>query len=80
MPVLSFKYERLNNFLEKKLSKEEILEIIPLLGLNIEDFNDEEIKVEYSPNRPDYGSPAGIAKAINHFYFNKEPSIEVQIN
>lgn len=79
MPVLSFKYERLNNFLEKKLSKEKILEIIPLLGLNIDDFDDEEIKVEYSPNRPDYGSPVGIAKAINYFYFNKETSVEFQI-
>ncbi len=79
MPVLSFKYERLNNFLEKRLSKEEILEIIPLLGLNIEDFDDEEVKVEYSPNRPDYGSPAGIAKTINHFYFNREPLNEFQI-
>jgi len=79
MPVVSFKYERLNNFLKGRLSKEKILEILPLLGLNIEDFNDEEVKVEYSPNRPDYGSPAGIAKAINYFYFNEEPNIGIQL-
>jgi phenylalanyl-tRNA synthetase beta chain len=79
MPVLSFRFERLNSFLKRRLSKEKILEILPLLGLNIEDVSDDEIKVEYSPNRPDYGSPAGIAKAINYFYFNEAPRIEFQL-
>lgn len=79
MPVLSFRFERLNSFLKRRLCKEKILEILPLLGLNIEDVSDDEIKVEYSPNRPDYGSPAGIARAINNFYFNEDPKIEFQL-
>ncbi|MEM3403691.1 MAG: phenylalanine--tRNA ligase subunit beta [Nitrososphaeria archaeon] len=73
MPVLNIRYDRLNCFLKKWFSKDQILEFLPFIGLDIEDFDDEEVKVEYSPNRPDFGSPAGIAKAINYLYFDIPP-------
>lgn len=73
MPVLSIRYDRLNSFLKQVLSKDQILGFLPFIGLDIEDFNDEEVKVEYSPNRPDFGSPAGIAKAINYLLFDMAP-------
>ncbi len=76
MPVLAIRYDRLNSFLLRPLSRSQILELLPYIGLNIEDFDDEEVKVEYSPNRPDFGSPAGIAKALNYLKFEVEPKAE----
>ncbi|MGQ9782045.1 MAG: phenylalanine--tRNA ligase subunit beta [Nitrososphaeria archaeon] len=76
MPVLSIRYDRLNSFLRRPLSRSQILELLPYIGLDIEDFDDEEVKVEYSPNRPDFGSPAGIAKALNYLNFELDARTE----
>jgi len=79
MPVLTIRYDRLNSFLKKSLSSNQILELLPYVGLDIEDSNDEEVKIEYSPNRPDFGSPAGIAKALNYLNFEVEPKVEYDL-
>jgi phenylalanyl-tRNA synthetase beta chain len=79
MPVLTIRYDRFNLFLKKPLSSSQILELLPYIGLDIEDSNDEEVKVEYSPNRPDFGSPAGIAKALNYLTFEEEPKVEYEL-
>jgi phenylalanyl-tRNA synthetase beta chain len=79
MPVLTIRYDRLNSFLKKPLSSGQILELLPYIGLDIEDSNIDEVKVEYSPNRPDFGSPAGIAKALNYLNFAEEPKVEYEL-
>jgi phenylalanyl-tRNA synthetase beta chain len=40
------------------------------ISLDLEDTNEEEkrIKVEYNPNRPDFSSPEGIARALKGYY------------
>ena len=76
MPVLTIRYDRLNSFLQKPFSRDQILELLPFIGLDIEDFDEEEVKVEYSPNRPDFGSPVGIAKALNYLNFGVEIKTE----
>jgi phenylalanyl-tRNA synthetase beta chain len=40
------------------------------IGLDLEDVNKEEqkIKIEYNPNRPDFSSPEGIARALQGYY------------
>ena len=40
------------------------------IGLDLEDINKEEqiLKVEYNPNRPDYSSPEGIARTLKGYY------------
>ncbi len=79
MPVLTIRYDRFNSFLKKPLSSGQILELLPYIGLDIEDSNNDEVKVEYSPNRPDYGSPAGIAKALNYLNFGEETKVEYDL-
>jgi len=37
---------------------------LPWLGLDIEEIGPDYVKVEYNPNRPDFSSYAGIARAI----------------
>jgi len=40
------------------------------IGLDLEDINEEEqkVKVEYNPNRPDFSSPEGIARTLKGYY------------
>jgi phenylalanyl-tRNA synthetase beta chain len=44
--------------------KKKILERLPYVGLDIEGFEEGSVRVEYSPNRPDFGTDFGIARAL----------------
>jgi len=54
----------------KKLNIEELEYDLQWIGLDLEDINKEEqkIKIEYNPNRPDFSSPEGIARALKGYY------------
>jgi phenylalanyl-tRNA synthetase beta chain len=41
-----------------------ILDRLPYVGLDIESLEGDTVRVEYSPNRPDFGTDIGIARAI----------------
>ena len=60
MPVVELNLTRLQK-LVGKTNKRKILEKIPFLGLDIESQENDTIRVEYSPNRPDYSTDFGIA-------------------
>lgn len=60
MPVVTLYLSRLQK-LVGKTSKSKIIDALPFLGLDIEEQTDQYIKVEYSPNRPDYATDVGIA-------------------
>ena len=63
MPVVEFAISRINKFFpNKKLN--EILEILPFIGVDIEGINSEIIRIEYNPNRPDFSSDYGIARSL----------------
>ena len=42
----------------------EILDRLPFIGLDIEGTDRSSVRVEYSPNRPDYGTDFGIARSL----------------
>lgn len=44
--------------------RERIIDRLPYLGLDIESSDRESVRVEYSPNRPDFGTDYGIARAL----------------
>ena len=67
MPVVTVYYDRMFSMLKGKISKDQLIEKIPYLGLDIEEENDEYIKIEYNPNRPDYSTDYGIARSLNSF-------------
>ncbi|MCK4370922.1 MAG: phenylalanine--tRNA ligase subunit beta, partial [Candidatus Lokiarchaeota archaeon] len=54
----------------KKLEIKDLEYDLQWIGLDLEDVNVEEqkVKVEYNPNRPDYSSPEGIARALKGYY------------
>ncbi len=70
MPTLELKIERLEKLVGKKLSIKDLEYDLQWIGLDLEDVNEEEqkIKVEYNPNRPDFSSPEGIARALKGYY------------
>ncbi len=45
-------------------AKKKIMERLPYVGLDIESVEDDSIRVEYSPNRPDFSTDYGIARAL----------------
>ncbi|MFX1274371.1 MAG: phenylalanine--tRNA ligase subunit beta [Promethearchaeota archaeon] len=70
MPTLDLKLDRLERLVGRKLSIEELEYDLQWISLDLEDINMEErsIKVEYNPNRPDFSSPEGIARALKGYY------------
>ncbi|MFX1556333.1 MAG: phenylalanine--tRNA ligase subunit beta [Promethearchaeota archaeon] len=70
MPTLELKIERLEKLVGRKLDIKELEYDLQWISLDLEDINEEEqtIKVEYNPNRPDFSSPEGIARALKGYY------------
>jgi len=44
--------------------RKKILDRLPYIGLDIEGVDRNSVRVEYSPNRPDFGTDFGIARAL----------------
>ena len=89
MPVVTVYYDRMFSMLKGKISKDQLIEKIPYLGLDIEEENDEYIKIEYNPNRPDYSTDYGIARSLNSFldfeteyseYHNNESEFVINVD
>jgi len=70
MPTLDLKIERLERLVGRKLNLKELEYDLQWISLDLEDVDEEEqkIKVEYNPNRPDFSSPEGIARALKGYY------------
>ena len=63
MPVIELSYSRLQKLIGK-VSKKQISDSLPFLGLDIESEDKDLVRVEYSPNRPDYSTDFGIALGL----------------
>jgi phenylalanyl-tRNA synthetase beta chain len=63
VPVVNIKFERLKR-LVPGIKMNKILDILPFVGIDIEDVGKEAIRVEYNPNRPDLSSDYGVARAL----------------
>ncbi|MHA2039135.1 MAG: phenylalanine--tRNA ligase subunit beta, partial [Promethearchaeota archaeon] len=81
MPTIELKIERLERLVGRKLDLKELEYDLQWLSLDLDDINEEEqkLKVEYSPNRPDFSSPEGIARALKGYYEIEEgiPSYDI---
>ena len=64
MPVITLHRERFSKYLGKELSVEEMEKWLPWLGTDIEDVGPDYVKVEYNPNRLDFSSHVGLARAL----------------
>ena len=78
MPVVALYFSRLQK-LVGKVSKKQISDSLPFLGLDIESEDDKRIRVEYSPNRPDYSTDFGIAIGLQGLLGIKTGAMKLKI-
>ena len=62
MPVVEVSYKRLAAL--SGATPEDIQNMLPFLGLDIESEDGDTVRVEYSPNRPDYSTEWGMALGL----------------
>ncbi len=68
MPVVTFDYEDYISLLGQKISKEEVLEKIPMIGADVDRVEKNELSIEFFPDRPDLASVEGISRASRAFF------------
>ncbi len=78
MPVVELSYTHLQK-LVGKVTKKQISDYLPFLGLDIESEDKDLIRVEYSPNRPDYSTDYGIALGLQGLLGIKTGSIKLNV-
>jgi len=64
MPVITLNRDRFCTYLGRELSVEELARWLPWLGVDIEEVGPDYVKVEYNPNRIDFSSHVGLARAL----------------
>ena len=78
MPVVELSYTRLQK-LVGKVTKKQISNSLPFLGLDIESEDKDLVRIEYSPNRPDYSTDFGIALGLQGLLGIKTGSVKLCI-
>ena len=78
MPVIELSYSRLQKLIGK-VSKKQISDSLPFLGLDIESEDKDLVRIEYSPNRPDYSTDFGIALGLQGLLGIKTGAIKLNI-
>ena len=64
MPVVELDLNRVQKLVGKKANRKKILDTLPFLGLDIESQEGDSVRVEFSPNRPDYSTDFGIVLGL----------------
>ncbi len=78
MPVVELSYTRLQK-LVGKTTKKQISDSLPFLGLDIESEDKDLVRIEYSPNRPDYSTDFGIALGLQGLLGIKTGAIKLNV-
>ena len=64
MPVITLNRDRFCSFIGQPLSVEDMAKWLPWLGVYIEETRPDYVKIEFNPNRVDFCSYAGVARAL----------------
>jgi phenylalanyl-tRNA synthetase beta chain len=89
MPVVTFDYNDYISLLGHKISKDKLLDRLPMIGADLDKVEDDEISIEFFPDRPDLASVEGIARASRAFfgfdtglvkYQTKKSDIEIKVD
>ncbi|MEM1533961.1 MAG: phenylalanine--tRNA ligase subunit beta [Nitrososphaerota archaeon] len=64
MPAVTLSVDRLSRLVGVQLTPQQIADLAAALGMSVEEVGEAEVKVEYNPNRPDFGSHITIARAV----------------
>ena len=90
MPVVELNLNRIKKLISGNATKKKIIDTLPFLGLDIESQDGDQIRIEYSPNRPDYSTDFGIAlglqgllgikKGIHKINIKKQGKFEIKVD
>jgi phenylalanyl-tRNA synthetase beta chain len=64
MPTITLERERFSSFVGRDLTVEEMAKWLPWLGTDTEEVGPDYVKIEYNPNRVDFSSYGGVARAF----------------
>lgn len=64
MPVITLYTERFSKFVGRQLTIDQMAEWLPWIGFDIEERGADHLKIEFNPNRIDFSSYAGVARAF----------------
>ena len=67
MPVINIELNDLNRMLKEPLNSEEFSKIIPQIGADPDEINENDAIIEFFPDRPDLLSTEGVARAVRAF-------------
>ncbi len=76
MPVVTFDYNDFVRLLRHNISKEELINRLPMIGADIDRIEENMISIEFFANRPDLLSVEGIARAARAF-FGFQPGMQI---
>lgn len=64
MPVITLYKDRFSKFVGRSLTVEDMAKWLPWIGSDIEQVGIDHVKIEFNPNRVDFSSYAGVARAF----------------
>ena len=64
MPTISLDRDRFSAYVGRNLTVEEMAKWLPWLGTDTEEVGSDYVKIEYNPNRVDFCSYSGVARAF----------------
>jgi phenylalanyl-tRNA synthetase beta chain len=67
VPVITLYRERFSKFMNKKITIDDLTKNLPWIGFDLEEITQDYVKAEYNPNRIDFCSYAGVARALKGF-------------
>lgn len=79
MVILEANFTELNKVIGKKLSKKELEETLFNLGMELENSEGENVKIEITPDRPDLLSTQGLGRALKAYLNLKTGLIKYNI-
>lgn len=68
MPVITFDYNDFIKLLGYRITKDKLVERLPMIGADLDKVDGDEISIEFFPDRPDLVSVEGIARASRTFF------------
>lgn len=76
MPVVTFDYNDFIVLLQYHISKEDLINRLPMIGADFDKIDEDTLSVEFFANRPDLLSVEGIARAARAF-FGFQPGMQI---
>lgn len=65
--MITLNVERFSGFMGRKVAVKDLTRWLPWIGFDIEEIGENYVKVEYNPNRIDFCSYAGVARALKGY-------------